>query len=116
MFREDGWGRSPRRDPRASAARQADIFGSGLGVLPGAPAGSRVLIGARIRVLHVIFSIVAGIPGSEIDLQGPEGLLLLIATPVASVAVPLFAFARERDWIYVAVTAIVLGVLVSSVR
>jgi uncharacterized membrane protein len=44
------------------------------------------------------------------------GLLLLIATPVARVTFSLFAFLRKRDWAYVAVTAIVLGVLVYSVR
>jgi uncharacterized membrane protein len=40
------------------------------------------------------------------------GLLLLIATPVARVAFSVFAFAEERDWMYVVVTLIVLGLLV----
>ncbi len=44
------------------------------------------------------------------------GLLLLIATPVARVAFSLCAFARERNWVYVVLTAIVLAVLISSVR
>lgn len=42
------------------------------------------------------------------------GLLLLIATPVARVAFSVWAFARERDWVYVGVTLIVLGVLLFS--
>jgi uncharacterized membrane protein len=42
------------------------------------------------------------------------GLLLLIATPVARVAFSIFAFARERDWMYVTFTCIVLGVLCYS--
>ena len=42
------------------------------------------------------------------------GLLLLIATPVARVAFALFGFSAEKDWLYVAVSAIVLGVLVYS--
>jgi uncharacterized membrane protein len=42
------------------------------------------------------------------------GLLLLIATPVTRVAFSIFAFAAQRDWTYVAITAIVLGVLVYS--
>jgi len=42
------------------------------------------------------------------------GLLLLILTPVARVAVSLIAFLRERDRVYVGVTAIVLLVLVFS--
>jgi uncharacterized membrane protein len=42
------------------------------------------------------------------------GLLLLVATPVARVFFSVFAFARERDWLYVFLTAIVLGVLLYS--
>ncbi len=42
------------------------------------------------------------------------GLLLLIATPVARVAFSAFAFARERDALYVVVSLIVLGVLLFS--
>jgi uncharacterized membrane protein len=42
------------------------------------------------------------------------GLLFLIATPVARVAFSVFAFALERDWLYVAVTIAVLAVLVFS--
>jgi uncharacterized membrane protein len=42
------------------------------------------------------------------------GLLLLIATPVARVALSLGIFAREGDRIYIVVTLIVLAVLLSS--
>lgn len=42
------------------------------------------------------------------------GLLLLVATPVARVVFSVFAFARERDLIYVTLTLIVLGVLFYS--
>jgi uncharacterized membrane protein len=42
------------------------------------------------------------------------GLLLLVATPVVRVAFSVFAFFKERDWTYVALTLIVLFVLVSS--
>lgn len=42
------------------------------------------------------------------------GLLLLIATPVARVAFSVFAFARQRDFLYVALTLFVLGVLLLS--
>jgi uncharacterized membrane protein len=42
------------------------------------------------------------------------GLLILIATPVARVAFSVVAFALERDWLYVAVTLIVLAVLLYS--
>ena len=42
------------------------------------------------------------------------GLLVLIATPVARVVFSVFAFLRQRDWVYVAVTVIVLGLLCYS--
>jgi uncharacterized membrane protein len=42
------------------------------------------------------------------------GLLLLIATPVVRVAVSVFDFLSERDWLYVSVTLFVLAVLVYS--
>ena len=39
------------------------------------------------------------------------GLLVLIATPIARVIFSLVAFLRQRDWVYVGITAIVLAVL-----
>ncbi len=42
------------------------------------------------------------------------GLLLLIATPIARVVFAVYAFARERDWLYVAVSVIVLAALAYS--
>ena len=42
------------------------------------------------------------------------GLLLLIATPMARVVFSVVAFGLERDWLYVALTMIVLGVLIFS--
>lgn len=42
------------------------------------------------------------------------GLLLLIATPVARVVFSAVAFAIERDYMYVVITLIVLGVLLYS--
>jgi uncharacterized membrane protein len=42
------------------------------------------------------------------------GLLLLIATPAARVLFSVFAFLHERDWTYVTVTIIVLGLLTYS--
>ncbi len=42
------------------------------------------------------------------------GLLLLLATPVARVAFTIFAFARQRDWTYVAVALFVLTALLYS--
>jgi uncharacterized membrane protein len=49
-------------------------------------------------------------PGAMIQL----GLLLLIATPVARVAFSAIAFAIERDYLYVVITLVVLGILAYS--
>jgi len=43
------------------------------------------------------------------------GLLLLIATPVARVAFTVFAFVKERDWTFVWITLLVLGILLFSI-
>jgi uncharacterized membrane protein len=42
------------------------------------------------------------------------GLLMLIATPVARVVFSAVAFAIERDYLYVAITLIVLAILLYS--
>lgn len=42
------------------------------------------------------------------------GILLLIATPIARVAFAVFAFAAERDKMYVVFTLIVLAILMYS--
>lgn len=42
------------------------------------------------------------------------GLLVLVATPLARVALTLVAFLRQRDWIFVAITSFVLAALVST--
>jgi len=43
------------------------------------------------------------------------GLLILLATPVARVVISVIAYFRERDWLFVALTAIVLLALAGSV-
>jgi uncharacterized membrane protein len=42
------------------------------------------------------------------------GLLLLIATPIARVVFSAFAFARQRDWLYLGVTLFVMAILIWS--
>jgi uncharacterized membrane protein len=39
------------------------------------------------------------------------GLVLLIATPIARVALSLLAFAKQRDWRFVVITSVVLALL-----
>jgi len=61
---------------------------------------------------------VSGVLADALSFHGRNiiqfGLLLLIVTPVARVAFSVVAFALERDWLYVAVTLIVLAVLLFS--
>jgi uncharacterized membrane protein len=39
------------------------------------------------------------------------GVLLMIATPVMRVAFAVFGFAQERDWLYMFISMVVLGLL-----
>lgn len=58
---------------------------------------------------------VHGIVAEGLDLHGRGliqlGLLLLIATPIARVVFSIAGFARQRDWLYVAITLMVLTLL-----
>jgi uncharacterized membrane protein len=53
---------------------------------------------------------------SHFDARGliQLGLLLLIATPIARVVFSVVGFARQRDWLYVAITLVVLTLLLYS--
>lgn len=59
-----------------------------------------------------------GIIGGALHGHAPAviqlGLLLLIATPVARVVFSVVEFALERDYLYVVISGIVLGVLLYS--
>jgi uncharacterized membrane protein len=61
---------------------------------------------------------VAGIFAGAVHLQAGAviqlGVLLLIATPVARVALALVGFLLEHDYLYTVVSAIVLAVLIYS--
>jgi uncharacterized membrane protein len=66
----------------------------------GEPAGLRTVGG-------VIEGVAQGDSISVIQL----GVLLLIATPIARVLFSVIGFARERDWMYVAFSTLVLALL-----
>jgi uncharacterized membrane protein len=80
---------------------------------PGPPHDYRVFTGEPEA-----YRTVSGIAWDATALHGRGfiqlGLLVLIATPIARVAFSLFAFLWQRDWTYVVVTAIVLGLLIYS--
>src|SRR5213080_5307013 len=74
------------------------------------PADYRVFRGEPSELRQI-----RGIVHEAVSLRGRGiiqlGLLLLIATPVARVIFSIFAFALERDFLFVMLTLIVLGVL-----
>lgn len=67
--------------------------------------------GADVRLVP---EIVRGAMAGEASSIIQTGILLLIATPIARVAVSLVGFALERDRKYVVITLIVLVVLLYS--
>ena len=54
--------------------------------------------------------VAAGSPAAVIVL----GLLVLLATPLLRIIVSIAIFARQRDWLYVAITLLVLAILLFS--
>lgn len=62
----------------------------------------------RFRQVHLIVLEALNFRGRDVI---QLGLLVLIATPVARVIFSLIGFLIEKDWIYVAITAVVLIIL-----
>lgn len=84
-----------------------------LGFHPRARVSYRVFHGepAQLRAVHgIVASAFTGNVQAVIQL----GLLLLIATPIVRVAFSVFAFAFEKDYMYVGFTLVVLAVLLYS--
>ncbi|MGE5734967.1 MAG: DUF1634 domain-containing protein [Acidobacteriota bacterium] len=109
-----------------------DIIGNLLRIGVGT-AAAVVLVGAAAYLVrhgfgHANYRVFRGEPSDLRTLRGivraavglhPRGiiqlgLVLLIATPVARVAFSVFAFAVERDSMYVVFTLMVLGILILS--
>jgi uncharacterized membrane protein len=61
---------------------------------------------------------IGGVLASVASLRGDAviqlGILVLIAVPIARVAVSLIAFLLQRDWLYCVVTFLVLAILLFS--
>ena len=58
----------------------------------------------------------AGLGAGDPDAVMSLGLIILLSTPAARVAVLVWQFARRRDWLFAAVALAVLGILAASVR
>ncbi len=66
----------------------------------------------RYAELHSFHGLMAALARGQAEAFIELGVLTLIATPIGRVIFAVFAFALERDWLYVAVSLIVLGALV----
>lgn len=78
-----------------------------------APASGHVFSGEPPE-LRSVGGILRGAAALHPDAIVQLGLVLLIATPVARVAMSLVAFILQRDRVYVVVTLVVLAVLIFS--
>ena len=63
---------------------------------------------------HTVRDVVAGLAELRGEAIVALGLLILVATPVARVAVSILLFLEERDRTYAAITAIVFLLLILS--
>ena len=79
----------------------------------GDPTDHRVFHGEPVELRH-LGSIVQGAVTLHAAAIIQLGLVLLIATPVARVAMSLVAFILQRDRVYIVVTSIVLALLIYS--
>lgn len=84
-----------------------------LGSAPEARVSYRVFRGEPEQLTKVYGIVAAAFSGQARGIM-QLGLLLLIATPIARVAFSVFAFAAERDRMYVLFTLVVLAVLLYS--
>jgi uncharacterized membrane protein len=102
---------------RAGVLLAAAVVLAGAGLYLVGHAGELVHYSSFRPMGHGLNSI-AGIFTGALHLEAAAviqlGILLLIATPVARVALALFGFLLERDYLYTVVSAIVLGVLIYS--
>jgi uncharacterized membrane protein len=86
-------------------------------------AGLERTIGVALRWGTILSSIclAAGLAMALGNASGPAvrvaeiGLLILVATPVTRVIISFVEYIRERDWLFVALTAVVLLSLAGSV-
>jgi uncharacterized membrane protein len=68
-------------------------------------------VDSQVGLLSLIQGVASAKPYAIIDL----GLFVLLATPVARVAISILLFEEERRYVFVAITSIVLGILLLSI-
>lgn len=84
-----------------------------LAVHGGAPASYHTFRGEP-ETLRTVEGVIGGVLRGESIAIIQLGVLLLIATPIARVLISVIGFARERDWMYVACSLLVLLLLFYS--
>ena len=75
--------------------------------------GTRAFRGEPVFLTHIAALVAAVLSGHSAALI-QLGLVVLIAVPIARVAISIVAYALERDWLYCLVTTLVLAVLLFS--
>lgn len=80
----------------------------------GATAPAYHVFRGESTMLNTLGGVLHGVAALDTAALVQFGIILLIATPVARVLLTLLAFAIRRDWMYVVISAIVLGVLMFS--
>lgn len=67
------------------------------------------------NIFEVIASIYQGLIQGKGDSIIFSGIILLFLTPVFRVLLSLFSFLLEKDYLYVAITTIVIGIIILSI-
>ena len=74
--------------------------------------------GVRLSTIALAAGLLAWFVGAPAYATGAllaAGIVLLVGTPVARVAISTILYARDRDWTFTVLTLIVLGELVASI-
>jgi uncharacterized membrane protein len=69
---------------------------------------------AQPASLNTVDGVVKAITHGNGEAIMQAGVILLLFTPILRVAFSIFAFLKQRDWVYVGVSLIVLSVLIYS--
>jgi uncharacterized membrane protein len=119
----DGGPTGPQRDYQMDriisfVLRGGVLLSAGLLILGALLYFARVLWGGApanpLSYPHTLGDVISGLAHGDPLAILTLGLIVLLLTPVARVAISIFAFARERDWLYVGITTLVLLILLVS--
>jgi len=80
----------------------------------GSHAVEQAHLAAKAGFPHSFAAVLSGIGHGSSEAIIVAGVLLLILTPVAGLLTSALAFARRRDWLFTAISATVLSVILGS--